>query len=330
MAIKIAFQLIPLERLSGQTFDLSQLPFNIMPAVEVADVSELLPPSMFKYLATEVGQHSMRFFDGSVKHAFVHRYEEHPKASTWEESAKATKQNDELLNEVFACSRIVRPTRRQGSVTGYLTEKGTVEPRGTTFPESSLDVPEALKLFAFRNKDLEDLRSLIAPFLKALHGEYWPYRMAVQYYYMGYEVNDWKGRYLYWGSSALHALYSPSSEKLVRRIKGFLGEGTLIYPPGEHPEFEFIQPNLTTVGDVIEEINFVRNRIAHGERIPEKYFELADGRDGLNGRVNHVAVLDDALAFIVRETLRRILAEDLLDGFTSRRSVSCFWKSRGL
>lgn len=330
MATKIDFQLIPLERISGQAFDLTQLPFSLMPSVEVADVSELLPPSMFKYLAVEVGRHSMRFFDGSVKHAFVHRYEEYPEASTWEGSAKAAKRNDELLNEVFACSRIVRPTRRQGSVTGYLSEQGAVQPRGTTFPESALDVPEALKLFAFRNRDLEDLRVLIGPFLKALYGEYWPYRMAVQYYYMGYEVNDWKGRYLCWGSSALHALYSPNSEKLIRRIKGFLGEGTPIYPPDEHPEFEFMQHNPTTIGEVIEDINQVRNSIAHGERIPEKYFGVGEGRDGLNGRVNYLTVLDDALAFIVRETLRRILAENLIDGFASRRSVSWFWKSRGL
>jgi hypothetical protein len=328
--MKIAFQLIPLERLSGQAFDLSQLPFNIMPNVEVADVSALLPSSMFENLRAEVGRHRMRFVDGTVKHAFVHRYEEHPEAPTFQESSKISKRNDELLNEVFACSRIVRPTRRQGSVTGYLNDNGTVGLRQTTFPDSALDVPEALKLFAFRNRDLENLRALIGAFLKALHGEYWPFRMALQYYYMGYEVNDWKGRYLCWGSSALHALYSPNSDKLVRRIKGFLGEDTPIYPPAEHPEFEFLQPEATTIGDVIEDINVVRNCIAHGERIPDKYFGTDTGRSTLNGKVNYISVLDDALAFIVRETLRRILAENLVDGFTSRRSVSLFWKSKGL
>lgn len=260
----------------------------------------------------------------------MHRYEEHPEAPTYEESSKLAKRNEELLNEVFACSRIVRPTRRQGRVAGYLNSNGTVDQRQTNFPDSALDVPEALKLFAFRNRDLENLRALIGTFLKAIHGEYWPFRMAVQYYYMGYEVNDWKGRYLYWGSAALHALYSPNSDKLVRRITGFLGKETIIYPPGEHPEFEFLRPDPTTIGDVIEDINLVRNCIAHGERIPERYFGADSGRRSLNGRVNHISVLDDALAFIVRETLRRILAENLGDGFTSRRAVSQFWKSRGL
>jgi len=330
MATKIAFQLIPLERFSSQPFDLSQLPFSIMPNVEVADVSELLPPSMFEYMKVEVGLHRLRFFEGTVKYALVHRYDDPPEAPTYEESVRMGQRNDELINEVFVCSRIVRPTRRQGSVTGYLTESGTVDQRGVTFPDSALDVPEALKLFEFRNKDLENLHTLICPFLKAMHGEYWPFRMAVQYYNMGYEVNDWKWRYLCWGSSALHALYSPSSEKLVRRVRGFLGETTPIYPPNEHPEFEFMEPNPTTIGDIIEDINVVRNCIAHGERIPNKDFGAEAGRDSLGGRVNYISVLDDALAFIVRETLRRVLADNLIGGFTSRHSVSMFWKSKGL
>jgi hypothetical protein len=220
---------------------------------------------MFEHLKAEVGRNRMRFFDGTVKHAFVHRYKEQPDADTYEESLEIAKRNDNLLNEVFACSRIVRPTRRQGSVTGYLETNGKVTQQGTTFPDSSLDVPEALKLFAFRNRDLESLRALLSIFLKAMHGEYWPFRMATQYYYMGYEVNDWKGRYLSWGSSALHALYSPRSEKLVRRIKGFLGENTPVYPAEEHPEFEFMESDRTTIGDIIDDINVVRNCIAHGE-----------------------------------------------------------------
>lgn len=330
MATKIEFQLIPLERLSDPPFDLAQLPFNILPGVEVADVSDLLPPAMFEYLRAEVGRHRMYVFDGRVKYALVHRYEEPPEWPRSEESEKIAKMKDALLNQVFACSRIVRPTRRLGSVSGYVNADGTVEQRQATFPDGALDVPEALRLFAFRNVDLESLRALIGTFVKAMSGEYWPLRMAVQYYYMGYEVNDWKGRYLCWGSSALHALYSSSSEKIVRRILSFLGEGTLVYPPGEHPEFEFLGANPTTIGDILEDVNTVRNCIAHGERIPDKYFGDWAGRNGLNGRVNYISVLDDSLAFIVRETLRRILAGNLIDNFTSRRVVSLFWKARGL
>jgi hypothetical protein len=65
MATKSEFQFIPLEGLS-EPFDLSQLPFNILPEVELADVSDLLPPEMFEHLRVEVGRHLMRVFDGQV------------------------------------------------------------------------------------------------------------------------------------------------------------------------------------------------------------------------------------------------------------------------
>ena len=172
MVTKIDFQLIPLDRLSAYPFDFSQLPFGILPDVEVADVSDLLPPVIFEHLRTEVGRHRMRVFDGQAKHALVHRYEEDRELPRDEEQEKSAKVKAELLNEVFACSRIIRPTRRLGSVSGILNPNGTVDQRQATFPDNALDVPEALKLFAFRNKDLENLRSVIGTFLKSMHGEY--------------------------------------------------------------------------------------------------------------------------------------------------------------
>ncbi len=121
---------------------------------------------------------------------------------------------------------------------------------------------------------------MVTKFLTAIHGNHWAFRMAMEYYNRGYEVNDWKGRYLYWGSSALHALYSPNSNKLVKRIKAFLGQDTTIYPLGEHPEFEFLGSKNVTIGDVIDDINDVRNFIAHGERIPDRYLLPDKGPDG--------------------------------------------------
>src|SRR6266568_5642717 len=264
---QIEIQLIPLEKIAEPIFDLSQLPVEIAPGVEVADVSALLPPSEFEYMQAEVGRHQLRYFTSSIKYGLVHRYE-----LPVLDDESASKNKTDLLNNVFCLLRLIRPHRRLGGVNGHISgDRPTFS--GTTFPHDTLDVPEALKLFAVRNKDLKELVTLLPTFLKAMQGAYWPFRMAVQYYYMGYEVNDWKGRLLHWGSAALHALYSPSSEKLLRRIKAFLGEATPIYPPDEHPEFEFLPAEPTTVGDVIEDINAVRNSIAHGERISDSYFQ---------------------------------------------------------
>jgi hypothetical protein len=329
MATKLEFQLIPLDRMARPPFDLSQLPFSLMSGVEVADVSALLPPSRFTYLTAEVGRYRMRFYDDTVKHAIVHRYDEDPTEFTdWEELAQYRKRKADLINEVFVCSRIVRPTRRLGSVGCTLSTDQTLSMGRTTFPDNALDVPEGQKLFAFRNQDLEELRDLLPAFLTAIHGEYWPFRMAVQYYDLGYEVNEWRGRFLYWGSSALHALYSSNSNSLIRRIRAFLGESTRIYNPPDHPELEFFQePILLTVGDVLEDINTVRHCIAHGDKIPDSFFR--PDRSGLNGTVNRIGVLDDALGFIMKETLKKILRGDI-SHFATPRTVSQFWKAQGL
>ena len=42
------------------------------------------------------------------------------------------------------------------------------------------------------------------------------------------------------------------------------GADTLIYDPADRPEFEFLQPSILTFGDLIEDINEVRNYVAHG------------------------------------------------------------------
>ena len=225
--------------------------------------------------------------------------------------------------------RLIRPHRRLGGVNGHISG-GKATFTGTTFPHDTLDVPEALKLFAIRNKDLNELIGLLPTFLKAMLGAYWPFRMAVQYYYMGYEVNDWKGRFLYWGSSALHALYSHKEQKIVPRVKAFLGENTLIYEPTEHPDFEFLPPNPLTIKDILDDVNEVRNCIAHGDKIPDRYFAPGGGRQTLSGAANFLTVLDDSLSFIIRETLLKILRYNLMENFKSRHEYSQFWKKMGV
>jgi len=232
----IEVQLIPLEGFAEPIFDVSQLPFAITSGVEVADVSAIMPPSDFAYMEAEVGRWQMRYFNSTVKFGLVHKY-----TLSMLDEDHTNKEETELLNNVFALLRIIRPHRRLGGASGSIKD-GKAQFNSLTYPQSAIDVPEAVKLFCVRNKDLVELRNLLPTFLTAMRGPYWPFRIAVQYYYMGYEQNDWKSRYLHWGSSALHALYSHRDQKIIPRAKAFLGENTLIYDPKEHPEYEFLTP----------------------------------------------------------------------------------------
>jgi len=316
----IDVQLIPLERFAQPLFDLSQLPFAIISGVEAADVSTLMPPSDFSYMQPKVGEHLMRYFNSPEKFGLVHQY------IVRTQDDDGIKEQAALLNNIFALLRIIRPHRRLGGASGTITN-GKAHFNSLTWPHDTIDVPDAVKLFCIRNKDLVELRELLPTFLKAMNGPYWPFRMAVQYYYMGYEQNDWKGRYLCWGSSALHALYSHKDQKIVQRVLVFLGGDTLIYKPEEHPDYEFLEPNTITIKDVLADVNEVRHDIAHGDRIPDKFFTAGGGRPTLNGVGNSIAVLDDSLSFIIRETLLKILRNNLIEEFKGRHEYTCDWKT---
>jgi len=177
----------------------------------------------------------------------------------------ATREKTALLNNIFVLLRIIRPHRRLAGATGTVAN-GKPQFNAHTFPHDTIDVPDAVRLFCVRNRDVIELRDLLPTFLSAMRGEYWPFRMAVQYYHMGYEQNDWKGRYLCWGSSALHALYSHKDQKIIPRVSAFLGENTLIYNAAD-PDCEFLEANKLTIKDVLADVNEVRHDIAHGDRI---------------------------------------------------------------
>jgi hypothetical protein len=320
---------VSLDTMGIPPFDTSCLPFGVLPGVEIADVSALLPPSLFTHMKDEVGRHRMYYLESSRKFALKHQYEVGtPFGVTAVKPEAADTSSDSLMKLVYACLKLIRPTREQGGVRAEVGSGGHIAIQSTSFADGRLDLPEGEKLYALRNKDLDLLSVVIQPFLKTMQGEYWPFRMAVEYYDRGYAVNDGKARYLYWGSSALHALYSSQNDKITRRVKGFLGASTLIYDPADRPEFEFLDPISLTIGDVINDINDVRNCVAHGRRIPNRFFNTK--RRGLNGDVTLIQVLEDALGFIIRETLLRILKNNLMEHFKAEHDVSVYWKSSDL
>ena len=60
------------------------------------------------------------------------------------------------------------------------------------------------------------------------------------------------------------------------RVKFLLGATAPIYPPGEYMDLD-PDPGLT-VAVVIDEIYCLRNHIAHGDKLPDYYYEAAAER----------------------------------------------------
>lgn len=268
----------------------------------------------------------------------MHRYDPQPifEDGQYIGEAQFNQRSEELVREVMACLRLIRPMRARALVMrGNIREQdGSFDVTGYDIPPLHLlEVPEVQKLFKLRNQDCHDLRRYAPDFLRAMRGGVWKFKMAVQFHDLGhFQCLDWKARYLLW-SSAIESVFTTNSRNhqgttvATERIKWFLGENTSIYAPGDLNEFE-ADPHLT-VGDMVNAFYNVRNHIAHGERIPDLYF-LEKARDGLNGRVVMMEVLLEAASFMIRSALLKVLRDGLTAHFVGAMAAEAYFDANAL
>jgi hypothetical protein len=311
-------------------FDRTALPFQIAPEVTVEDVSRMFTEQTFEWAQTSLGTYDVDELR-RVRYAIVHRYF----AEDDVEGSNADMESEKLIRNIAACLRLIRPMRQNASLMrGKLLANGTMDVGHFEHPPHLLDVPEVEKLFHLRNSDLDLLKVVVPDFLHAMRGEFWKFRMAVEFHEGGhFQAGYWKARYLLW-CSALEAIYTSDdwehqgSLVATERIKWFLGEKTPLYEPGDVPDF--VRPRPTTsIGEVVQEVYEVRNYIAHGEKIPDKYFQTPV-RAGLQGMVKMLAVLEEAVSFIIRKSLLRILQKGLLNDFANGKSADAYFSKQGL
>lgn len=320
-------------------FDRTRLPFEIVEGLYVEDVSRHFREGTFDHHNAMLGREVLRKLE-TVRYGLVHRYhlelaaQANAPQRTYPELPTDTSQS--LVQNVAACLRLIRPMRQEAlSMWGNVRdEDGSFDVTGLNVPPLHLiEVPESQKLYSLRDQDADDLRRYAPPFLAAMAGEYWKFRMAVQFHQLGhFQVLDWKARYLLW-CSAIESIYTSHNRNhkgsmvAKSRIKWFLGNDTTIYPPGELSRYDQ-NPNLM-VRDIVDDLYEMRNFLAHGDRVPAPYFEDAL-RQGLNGRVTKREVLLEAASFIIRHTLLRILRDRLLEHFADAAPAEAYFEAHGL
>lgn len=318
------------DAVDDQPFDASVLPFDVVRGVTVENVTAMFNEDTFKWVRKEMGRHDLEDLQG-VRYALTHRYA-NPQPG---DGSPEDTQSERLVRYLAACLRLVRPMRQRASyLRGELSDNGTIDVRHFEHPVNLIEVPEVQKLFHLKNTDLDVFRAIAGDFLRAVEGNFWKFRMAVEFHDRGhFEDAYWKARYLLW-CSAIEAIYTShdwehqGSRVAKERIKWFLIENTLIYEEGDIPNYVQPQPH-TTVADVVDDIYNVRNFIAHGDRIPDEYFQRT-GRHGINGELNILVVLNEAVSFIVRKSLVRILRENLLDHFACAGAAETYFALAGL
>ena len=314
-------------------FDHSELPAQIVPDVTIENVKSMFNKETFSWVGSEMGKHDMETL-GGVEYAIVHRFE-----VPYLDSGNADLKSAELVNNIAACLRLVRPMRQFGSLlVGNLRPDGTIEVQTFNHPVKLMDVPQLQKGFSLRNRDVDDLQSVANAYLRGMNGEgekfdFEKFRMAVSFHDTGhFAVSYWKSRFILW-CSALEGIYTSQNKNhqgsnvAKERIKWFLGKKTSIFAPGDIQSF-MSQPNYT-VSDVVDDLYEVRNCIAHGDRIPERFFKIVP-RGYLDADGNILTVLHDGLSFIIRASLLRILKDNLLEHFADGPASEKYFGAAGL
>jgi hypothetical protein len=312
-----------------EDFDTSSLPIEIADGAKIEDVSALVREDTFAFVKADMGTSAVENLQG-VHYAIIHRYESQPIIDEFGQRQSS----ETLVRNLAACLRLIRPMRQfaQG-MHGNVRGDGTLDVMGFDHPIDLLETPENQKLFTLRNRDAAELRYYAPEFLKMMQGSFWKSKMATQFHELGHFQHwDWKARYLLW-ASAIESIYTSHHREhkgsLVakERIKWFLGENTSIYPSGELSSL--LQDPTIRVGQVVEELYNVRNFIAHGDRIPDRYFKETL-RDGINGRVNLISVLFEAASFIIRYSLLKILRDGLLPQFAEAAHAEAYFATQHL
>lgn len=320
-----------------EQFDLKCLPFDIAEGVRIEDVSQLLRHDTFKLVENRAGSDEVEALQ-RTRYALVHRFDADMTIQNGEviSTEDYIQHSEQLVRKVAGCLRLIRPMRQSSSfMRGNIRNDGTFDVESWQSPADLMEVPEVQMLFQLRNRDADDLRTYTHSFLRAMDGNFWKFKMAVQFHELGHWADEGellKARYLLWASAiesiyTSHHLNHQGSKVATARIRWFLGESTSIYGPGEISDL-LTDPKIT-IGSIVDDLYKIRNYIAHGDRIPDRYLRETV-RDSFGGPVCVYAMLFEAQSCIIRNSLLKILRDKLLNHFTDATSAEAYFGAQGL
>jgi hypothetical protein len=313
-------------------FDESQLPASILPGVTIENIKSHVPRDEFDHFQDYLSKRDIDALH-DLNSSIVYRYDP-------DTSGEEHQEAEAIVRNIAACLMLIRPTtKRMGFMRGQIRWDGTFKFESFDNPRDDVNVSMVQRLFAVRNGDLLRLQSVAEEFIRAMNGQFWKFRIPLVLYESGHFAHHyWKGRYALW-CSALDAIYTTQPEfdkakpyehtgSLVAkaRIRWFLGEKTSIYAPGDIQTVD-AEPSIT-IGEVLDDLYELRNAVVHGDRTPERFFK--ETRIAYGQSVNRADVLHEALSFIIRSSLLRILEDRLLQKFADGSTSRAYFAQHGL
>jgi hypothetical protein len=285
-----------------------QLPFQLG-TISVESVEGLLQAEHFSLWSRYVPKRTIELFE-RANVALVHRF-----ASGYG-MGKEDEDSKELLRNTFACLRLVKPTRTQFYVVQYRPKQdGGVDVLGFTSPAnaSPANLPRSEVLNHITNADLEELRKMWPQYRSIRDSGPEHLRRATRYYETGYaDLRAADLQFVTW-VMGIEALYADNEDPcppgaIRERILEDIGPDTDIYEGRYRPSSN---PKPVLLGQVLDNLFELRDRLIHGAWAPKSWFETTVRIDVAGAPVALPDALREAASFVLRSGLQK----KLLQGF---------------
>lgn len=290
-------------------FSSKDLPFEICPDVSLTDIHDQMKNLDLTLWGREyLSKHDIEKIQG-WKYALVHHYDEEEYLHS-----EAEWRSRELLYQVFIGLRIVRPSRIPHQyLHARVQSNGDLDPSAFRRAEMPLTVSHCDAWTPIRRRDADLLKAIVPTLLQAYTTDCRPVKRAMRILETGYVSQFTDVKQLMW-VTGLESLFTSTkfsgASVAMHRIRQFLGSKTQIYEQADFP-FTISLPSLT-LKNVLGDIYRVRNRLAHGEWVPEEFLKKPGYAGGPN---SYADVLVEATGIVLRLALIRILKESLLETF---------------
>jgi hypothetical protein len=244
----------------------------------------------------------------SAKYALCHRFQ------STSEIGLAENESLKLLETVFICLRVVKPTRaRFAALQTKVLDTGAFEVFSVTHPKNTpLNVPDIETTNQITLADFRLLGRLVQSFLDVSDKGPENLRRAIRYFEEGYsQIFDPVVQIILW-TAGIEAAFSKTNEL-------FSGSQSLdsihqLVPPEldiyeDSPQREFVDIPRFTLGRLLPDLFSLRNRLVHGGWIPDDW-KTGSARPSLSqATIPYADVLREAASF----TLRKVIIALLLD-----------------
>jgi len=269
-------------------------------SISFESVENLLKPESFELWRQYVSEDARKSLS-AVRFALVHRF------SSSAHVGPAEQKSVELMQRVFVCLRLIKPTKAIWSNIQFRDTPEGIDVFSFTHPtERIAATPEAE---AFNEIDLYDIRrlqQLLDAFLELVDNGPLNVRSAIRHYELGYsEVQDDVLQFVTW-MMALEQFYSSGEDpvppdELMRKISDYVDIDQDIYAETQFREVFPALPAITA-REALPNLFILRNRFVHGLWVQKEW--LAPARIGtLYEKTSYADVLREVVSWLVRKSL---------------------------